>query len=126
MTLAVRVGGAHTFGTFPFYASNGLGGATNLRGYRETRFSGRSSLYTNSEVRVGLITVRGDVLPGTIGAVGFFDAGRVWTDGESSSLWHTGYGGGVWFDLVGELLLRVTAGRSSEDTTFLFGAGFFF
>ena len=126
MTLAFRFGGAHTFGTFPFYASNALGGTTNLRGYRETRFSGRSSLYANGDLRIGLFTVRGDVFPGSFGAVGFFDAGRVWTDGESSSLWHTGYGGGVWFDLVGEVLLRVTVGKSSEDTTFLFGAGFFY
>lgn len=125
-TLAVRVGGAHNVGTFPFYAANILGGTTNLRGYRESRFSGRSSFFTNSEVRVGLLDIRGAVLPGTLGALGFFDIGRVWTDGESSSVWHAGYGGGLWYNIVGEVLIRFTVGLSPEKTTFLGGAGFFF
>ncbi len=65
-------------------------------------------------------------MPGTLGVVGFFDVGRVWTDGESSRQWHTGYGGGIWYNIAGEILFRATVGISREDTTFLFGAGFFF
>ena len=125
-TLGVRVGGAHTFGTFPFFYANALGGQTNLRGYRSTRFSGRSSLYANTEARVGLFDLGGSLLPGTMGAVGFFDIGRVWTDGESSNQWHSGYGGGLWYDIAGELVIRLTGGWSGEDSALLFGAGFFF
>jgi len=125
-TFAIRVGGAHNFGTFPFYASNALGGTTNLRGYSGTRFSGRSSLYMNADLRVGLFPIGGEVLPGMLGVVGFFDVGRVWADGESSDKWHPGYGGGVWYDIVGEFILRFSVGFSAEDTFILFGPGFFF
>ena len=126
VTAGVRVGGAHAFGTFPFFHANALGGKTNLRGYRGTRFSGRSSFYTNTEARVGLFDIGGTILPGTMGTVGFFDIGRVWTDGESSKRWHKGYGGGLWYDIAGEIVIRLTKGWSDEDSTILFGAGFFF
>jgi hypothetical protein len=125
-TLAIRIGGAHNFGTFPFYASNTLGGTTNLRGYRSTRFSGRSSLYANMDLRIGLFRIGGEVLPGTLGVLGFFDIGRVWTDGEFSSKWHPGYGFDIWYDVVGELIVRFSVGYSPESTTYLVGPGFFF
>ena len=125
-TFAIRVGGAHNFGTFPFYVSNALGGTTNLRGYRGTRFSGRTSLYLNTDLRMSLFNIGGDVLPGRLGVLGFFDVGRVWADGETSDKWHPGYGGGLWYDVVGELILRFSVGFSTEDTFILFGPGFFF
>ena len=125
-TLGLRVGGAHALGTFPFFSASALGGSTNLRGYRGTRFSGRSSFYTNTEARVGLFDIGGTILPGTLGATVFFDVARVWTDGESSTRWHQGYGGGLWFDIADEIVIRVTKGWSDEDSTLLLGAGFFF
>lgn len=126
LTLGLRIGGAHNAGTFPFHAANTLGGTTNLRGYRKDRFSGRTSLYANTDLRVSLFKIGGDLLPGTLGLLGFFDVGRVWTDGESSSKWHPGYGAGVWYDFAGEFVLRFSVGHSTEDNTFLFGPGFFF
>ncbi|MGH7495505.1 MAG: hypothetical protein ACREOO_24360 [bacterium] len=126
ITLGLRIGGAHNLGTFPFHASNTLSGTTNLRGYRKDRFSGRTSLYANTDLRVGVFNIGGDLLPGTLGLVGFFDVGRVWTDQEHSSKWHPGYGGGIWYDFVGEVVLCFTVGHSNEDNTFLFGPGFFF
>ena len=125
-TLALRLGGAHAFGTFPFFYANALGGKTNLRGYRDTRFSGRSTFYTNTEMRVELFNIGGTILPGTLGTVGFFDVGRVWMTGESSSRWHKGYGGGLWYDITGEIVIRMTRGWSDEGSAILFGAGFFF
>ncbi len=97
-----------------------------LRGYRSTRFSGRSSLFMNTDLRLSLFRVGGEILPGMLGVLGFFDVGRVWADGESSQKWHPGYGIGIWYDIVGELILRFSAGFSKEDTTILFGPGFFF
>ncbi len=84
-SFATRVGGAHSFGDFEFYQANNLGGKFNLRGYRKTRFSGRTSLYHNNELRVNLFYVRNYFIPSDVGILGFFDYGRVWADGESSS-----------------------------------------
>ena len=50
-----------------------------------------------------MFDIGGTILPGTLGTVGFFDVGRVWTTGESSSRWHKGYGGGLWYDIAGEI-----------------------
>ena len=126
VTLAVRAGGAHTAGTFPFYRANTLGGQTNLRGFRSTRFSGRTSAYTNVDLRVALFSVTWAALPGQVGALGFVDHGRVWTDGESSDTWHRGYGGGLWYDIVDEIVVSFTYGASEDDTYFLTGLGFLF
>jgi hypothetical protein len=73
-----------------------------------------------------LFDIGGTILPGTLGTVGFFDVGRVWTTGESSSRWHKGYGGGLWYDIAGEIVIRMTKGWSDEGSAILFGAGFFF
>jgi hypothetical protein len=126
VTLALRVGGAHNFGIFPFYGANTIGSNGSVRGYRSDRFSGRSSLYGNAELRLELFRAGGVLVPGAVGLNGFFDVGRVWTDGESSREWHPGYGGGIWYDFSGELVLRLEVGFSKEDTTVLFGPGFFF
>ena len=126
VTLAVRAGGAHNEGTFPFYAANTLGGTTNLRGFRSTRFSGRSSFYTNAELRLDLFSPKGAFLPGRLGVLGFVDNGRVWTDGESSDKWHQGYGGGLRYNIVDEIVLSFTYGKSDEGTHLLGGVGFLF
>ncbi len=124
--LALRVGGAYNFGTFPFYGANTIGNNGTVRGYRADRFSGRSSLYGNAELRLELFRLGGVLVPGAIGMTGFFDVGRVWTDGESSNKWHPGYGAGIWYDLAGEFVLRLEVGFSEEDRTWHVGPGFFF
>ena len=125
-TLAVRAGGAHNLGAFPFYTASTLGGTANLRGFRSTRFSGRTSLYANAELRLALFRVTWAALPGRVGALGFVDHGRVWTDGERSDTWHRGYGGGLWYDVVDEVVVRVSYGVSEDDTYLLTGLGFLF
>ena len=122
LTLAVRAGGAHVL----FYAASTLGGQTNLRGFRSTRFSGRSSFYTNAELRLELFSLKGAYLPGRLGILGFIDNGRVWTDGESSDTWHQGYGVGLWYNIVEEVVLVFTHGESDEGTFFVGGIGFLF
>lgn len=126
IVIAHRTGGAHTFGSFPFYSANTIGGTTNLRGFRGNRFSGRSTFYTNSEIRVELFDFYRYLLGGKVGLSAFYDTGRVWTDDENSSLWHEGYGGGVWFNAFDSMLIRSTIGLSKEDTIFELKAGFFF
>jgi predicted phosphodiesterase len=126
IVIANRVGGAHNFGPFPFYESNTIGGTQNLRGFNGRRFSGRSTFYNNTEIRIELLDFYRYLLGGKLGITGFFDTGRVWTDGENSSLWHKGYGGGVWFNAFDSVLINSTVGISDEGTLFEIKAGFFF
>ncbi|GAB5410588.1 MAG: metallophosphoesterase [Balneolaceae bacterium] len=125
-TLANRTGGAHNIGSFPFYESNSIGGTTNLRGFRGNRFSGRSTFYNNTELRFELFDFYRYLLGGKIGLSAFFDTGRVWTDGENSDVWHQGYGGGIWFNVLDSFVINSSLGRSVEGNLFEIKAGFFF
>ncbi len=126
VTLALRVGAEHVAGDFPFYRAASLGGTTNLRGYRSTRFSGRSALWQNAELRLGLGQFRTYAAAGSFGLVGFADNGRVWADGEDSSAWHQGYGGGLWLNLFDLVLVNGTVGVSEEGTFVNVGFGFLY
>lgn len=123
---ALRLGVEHTAGDFPFWASATLGGRDNLRGWRSTRFAGRTAAYQNLELRARLATFAGYLAQGQLGALAFADQGRVWTDGESSGVWHRGYGGGIWASLFGATVLRASLGFSREQRYLLVGTGFLF
>gem|GEM_PF-2886799 len=94
--LAVRLGGGHIFGDFPYYAAHRMGQLNYLRGYFQRRFGGRSMAFTNIEARSELFrrTFFGQRL--TSGWLTFADAGRVWATGETSNRLHVGYGVGGW------------------------------
>ncbi len=126
ITLANRTGGAHTVGPFPFYESNTIGGTTNLRGFRGNRFSGRSTFYNNTEVRLELFDFYRYLLGGKLGLSAFFDTGRVWVNNENSNIWHQGYGGGVWLNVFDVFILNSTLGYSVEGYILELKAGFFF
>ncbi len=126
ITLANRIGAAHNFGDFPFYETNAIGGTTNLRGFNSRRFSGRSAVFNNTELRLELFDFYRYLLGGKVGLNGFFDTGRVWTDGESSSIWHKGYGGGIWFNAFDSFLINAAVGFSKEDTIITVKTGFLF
>ena len=126
VTLAIRLGGAHNIGDFPFYDANTLGGRANLRGFRGTRYAGRSSIYQNIDLRFKLLNVSTYVAIGELGVLGFFDNGRVWTDDESSRQWHQGYGGGLWLNLFDQFVLTGTMDSSSEERTFTLSFGFMY
>ena len=93
--VAVRVGGAHGMGPLPFFEAPAIGGTRTVRGFTRDRFTGQSALYGNAELRLrfGWFKL---VLPGEWGVFGMGDIGRVYLEGESSSLWHKTWGGGLW------------------------------
>ena len=66
------------------------------------------------------------LLGGKLGLSAFFDSGRVWTDNESSSFWHKGYGGGIWFNVLDAFVINTSLGHSFEGNLFEVKAGFFF
>jgi hypothetical protein len=126
LTLATRVGVEHNIGSFPFYDANTLGGKKTLRGLFSNRYAGRTSFYNNVELRSKLFDFHSYLLGGQLGLFGFFDHGRVWTDGESSNLWHYGAGGGLWMSLFDLAVIRGSLGFSEGGYNMLIGAGFFF
>ena len=61
------------------------------------------------------------------GAVAFAlaDTGRVWLEGEDSSRWHGGVGGGLWFAYFRRKnAVTLAVARSAEATSFYVAMGF--
>lgn len=126
-TLALRAGAATNTGDdYEFYQSNSLGGSSNLRGYNRSRFSGKTSLYQNTELRYKFSNVNGYFYRGNWGLLTFLDNGRVWVPGESSDKWHIGYGGGFWFLPYNKVAFTATYSVSREEKLVNIKAGFFF
>lgn len=144
LTLALRAGGSHIVGDFPFFDAAVLGGPGSLRGYRRERSAGRSAASASAELRAKLFDLDAYVLPLQVGALAFADAGRVWADqtqrpcppgffcpaiddpidpddGDGVQL---GYGGGLWFGVLDRAVLNVTVGASDEATLVTVGLGF--
>jgi hypothetical protein len=126
VTLATRFGGAVVFGDYEFFQASTLGGLTNLRGLRRNRFSGKSSLYNNTELRLRLLSFRTYLFPAYAGLLGFWDTGRVWLEGEGSDQWHTGYGAGVWIAPFKRTVVSFMYGISKDDRLPSVKMGFFF
>lgn len=115
---ALRVGAAHNTSGYSFYQANKLGMKSNLRGYRQDRFAGDDMVYQNTDFRFRLARFKSYFLGGEIGVLAFNDFGRVWLDGESSSKWHHGYGGGFWVAPYKLMVLTANFGMSEEENIF--------
>jgi hypothetical protein len=126
VTLATRFGGGMNLSDYEFFQANALGGLTNLRGYRRTRFSGGSSFYNNTELRLKVLTFRSYFFPSYAGLLAFHDVGRVWVDGENSNQWHRGYGGGIWLTPFNAMVITAMYGFSGESRIPMLKVGFFF
>lgn len=128
VTLASRTGYAHNFGEFvadEFYNANTLGGRSNLRGYRKTRFYGRTTFYQNVDLRFKLLDFSSILFPGKLGIHGFYDIGRVWA-GQNSDLWHRAAGFGIWVAPLSKAAVSLSYAFSQEENLISFDFGFFF
>jgi hypothetical protein len=122
ITYAGRVGWAHNIGDYRFYQANTLGGTTNLRGYRRTRFAGRDALYANFEARLHLFKFNAYLFPGTFGVMGLADAGRVYSGVDTRSglqAFHTGFGGGAFVNILDATVINVTYSVGEEKLVFV-------
>ncbi|MDB5234730.1 MAG: hypothetical protein JWR44_1723 [Hymenobacter sp.] len=122
ITYAGRLGVAHNLGDYRFYQANTLGGTTNLRGYRRTRFSGRSSVYGNFEARIQLLTFNAYLFPGKLGVLGLADIGRVYSDQDVTSglqAFHSGFGGGIYVDILKQAVINATYSVGEENLVFV-------
>lgn len=109
-----RIGGGISTGNPAFYQSLFLGGQGNLLGYLQNRFAGQQVFFNDLQGRLRLATIPGYILPGELGVTGFFDAGRVWSKGETSGKWHQGQGAGIYFAPAKLTIIQIIAGHSSE------------
>jgi outer membrane translocation and assembly module TamA len=126
LVVANRTGVGTTLGDAAYFQQLKLGGAQNLRGFYLWRFTGKSMVYNNLELRLKLLDFTSYLLPGTLGLVAFNDVGRVWSPDESSQTWHDGYGGGIYFLPAQLLLVQAVVGFSKEGAYPYISAGFRF
>lgn len=122
LTFILKSGGQKNFGNYVFYDAAAAGGSKSLRGYPRERFQGDASLFGQSELRIKIAST--DIfLPAKIGLTAISDIGRVFTSGEDSEMWHSTYGGGLWFEIEKTVFLNFLAARSPEITEFYFTIG---
>jgi outer membrane protein assembly factor BamA len=125
-TLALRAGGSKVWGSYPFFEAAFVGGSSTVRGLREHRYVGDAAAWGNAELRLDLGRYY-VVLPGSWGLLGVADAGRVWLAGESSDIWHHGFGGGLWLaPLARNNTVSAVVARSEGRTGFYLQGGFMF
>jgi hypothetical protein len=116
VSLAIRAGGEQVWGRFPWSEAAFLGGGSTIRGWDDQRFAGDAALFLSSELRLRVGYAR-IVVPVGVGVLGFYDVGRVFLDGSSPGGWHSGVGGGIWLQPMGQrYILRGGAGGSDEAT----------
>lgn len=111
---------------YEFYQSSQLGGSNGLRGFRDERFSGKSSLAGSADIRYSFPEFKVRLVPIQIGIYAGGDIGRAWTPHEKSTQWHNSKGGGLWINGSGGLNANLSAFNSKEGTRIVFGLGFDF
>jgi len=123
-TLALRAGGKHVWGPYPFHEAAFLGDGRTVRLGRQNRYGGDAAAWGNAELRLRLGSVF-VLLPGDIGVFGLGDVGRVFLADESSTVWHGAVGGGLWLSMLRpDNVFTIAAVSSAERTGVYFRAGF--
>lgn len=124
--IANRLGGGTTIGDPAFFQMMQLGGIRTLRGFHTNRFTGKSMLYYDLDLRLKLFDFTSYLVPGSVGLLGFTDVGRVWQPGEPSKFWHQGFGGGLYVVPADLILIQAAVGFSKESTLPYISIGFNF
>ena len=115
--LYLRAGARRVWGRYPWFEAARVGGSGSVRGYSTGRFMGDAAVFGQTEVRVPLSRAT-LVVPGTVGLFGLADVGRVYLEGESSDIWHAGFGAGLWFAwLRGGKMASLAVARGTDRTT---------
>jgi hypothetical protein len=109
-----------------FYHAPSLGGNNGLRGFRDERFTGKTYFYQTSDLRLRIKRYLTAVAPVTVGIYGGFDYGRVWSPNDTSDVWHTSQGGGLWISGFNFLAFNAGYFNSVEGNIIQVGFGFGF
>ncbi len=111
---------------FEFYQAASIGGFDGLRGFRNQRFTGKTSYYQNTDLRLSLRKLKTGLLPLSVGLYGGFDYGRVWLPDNDSDQWHTSVGGGFFLNGADITSISLALFSSDDGLRFTFGLGFGF
>lgn len=111
---------------FEFYQAATLGGDSDLRGYRNQRFTGKESYLQSTDLRLTLGNFRSSIIPFKYGIFGGYDYGRVWIENDSSRKWHQSAGGGLWINGVDALTAKAFYFHGSDGGRVAFGLLFGF
>ncbi len=126
-TLGLKIGGVTHQGMTPFYDLHYLGQKSNLRGFRQNRFTGETLAFLNTDLRIQLINNPRALIPYKLGITLFFDSGRVFESLEAANDvgWHQGYGAGIYFvPLRDRFAIQLSMGFSKEESGLIrFGFG---
>ena len=129
VTLAIRVAGDLLYGDPPFYAlarfedTYAIGGLNGVRGVPGQRYYGKMKALGNAELRTEIASFHALGKKMVVGAVGFLDGGRVWTDttaqpaldGTDIGLKY-GVGGGLRLQSGSAFVLRLDVAWSPDAT----------
>ncbi|MGB5172028.1 MAG: metallophosphoesterase [Eudoraea sp.] len=114
---------------FEFYQAASIGGDDGLRGYRNQRFTGKSSFYQTSDILFNFKRYQTAVLPIEIGIYGGFDVGRIWVSDDlvldpsfNQESWNTSVGGGFFVNAVD--MVRANLGLFHSDDGLRLSFGF--
>jgi hypothetical protein len=120
----LRVGAGHIFNDrYDYFQAVNLGANNFLRGFRKNRFSGRTMFYAGTDLKYSLFRAKSKLLAGDVGAIGFYELGRVWAKNTDNGSFHHSYGGGFYFAPFDLILLSATIGISDENALFNFTLG---
>lgn len=109
--------------SFEYFQALNIGNNEMLHGFRKNRYTGRSTAYASTELRFKLFDIKSYLAPGPFGLTGFYDVGRVWLPGERSKVWHSAYGGGIYFIPFNLFMVSASVGFSSDEKLFNFSVG---
>ncbi|RZN83348.1 MAG: phosphoesterase [Winogradskyella sp.] len=127
LVLASKIASHINFGDqedLEIYQTARIGGNDGMRGFNNERFSGKSSLYSSSDLRFNFRELKSGFLPLNIGFFGGFDVGRVWTENDNSDIWHTSVGGGFWLTIAEQLSGQLGFFGSEDGGRLAFRLGF--
>jgi outer membrane protein assembly factor BamA len=111
---------------FEFYQAASLGGDTDIRGFRENRFSGRTAYFQGTDLRYAIGQIKNPFAPMNFGAFVGFDYGRVWLPNDISDKWHQSSGFGMWLNSSNVISSTLSYFHSSDGGRMAFGMKFNF
>ena len=106
---------------FEFYQAAKLGNTTGLRAYQDERFIGKYAALASGDLRYSFNKFRTGLIPVQIGVFGGYDIGRVWISNDTSKMWHSSYGGGLWINSADLVSGTVSVFAGEENIYLSFG-----